>query len=123
LSRQRSKGHGDEDDDDEADWYVVRGFDRRAAAWVQFASATTWRGGRSADTITVTVITREPKRVSLVKPTGTTLRALLGPARDVTCCGLDECRWSESVYACLLELSGDVCKTAICNDAGCVCTS
>lgn len=73
--------------------------------------------------MTVIVITREPQRVCLVKPTGATIRALLGPVRDVTCCGLEACWWSESVYACLFELSGDVCETAVCNEAGCVCTS
>jgi hypothetical protein len=51
------------------------------------------------------------------------LRAPLGPVRDVTCCGLEGCWWSESVHTCLFELAGDVCETASCNEAGCVCTS
>jgi hypothetical protein len=53
---------------------------------------------------------------------GVGFRARTGRVRDVTCCGLDECWWSESTWTCALELVGDACEEMKCiPDAGCLC--
>ena len=72
--------------------------------------------------ITVTVVTREPEPVRLVKPTAATIRALLGDERDVSCCTPEICWASESHYTCCWELIGEGCENAACMHKGCICT-